>query len=71
MKLKSAGSFIKVAVLEFGNWLEAVKQIPVEDLKDVPEDELKSQFKLYLSRLEELTRKYFMDDLHKLDSKIL
>lgn len=71
MKLKSAGSFIKVAVLEFGNWLEAVKQIPVEYLKDVPEDELKSQFKLYLSRLEELTRKYFMDDLHKLDSKIL
>ena len=40
-------------------------------MKDVPLDELKSQYKLFLSRLEDITRKYTMEELQNLDAKIL
>jgi hypothetical protein len=35
-----------------------VKKIPVDDLKDVPEDELKTQFNLLVKGLEALTQVY-------------
>ena len=70
MKVKSEG-FIKVAVTNFGEWIEALRNIPIEDMKDVPLDELKSQYKLFLSRLEDITRKYTMEELQNLDAKIL
>ena len=46
MKVKSEG-FIKVAVTNFGEWIEALRNIPIEDMKDVPLDELKSQYKIF------------------------
>ena len=78
MKVKSEG-FIKVAVTNFGEWIEAIRNIPIEairnipieDMKDVPLDELKSQYKLFLSRLKDITRKYTMEELQNLDAKIL
>jgi len=78
MKVKSEG-FIKVAVTNFGEWIEAIRNIPIEairnipieDMKDVPLDELKSQYKLFLSRLEDITRKYTMEELQNLEAKIL
>ena len=70
MKVKSE-RFIKVAVTNFGEWIEALRNIPIEDMKYVPLDELKSQYKLFLSRLEDITRKYTMEELQNLDAKIL
>ena len=70
MKVKSEG-FIKVTVTNFGEWIEALRNIPIEDMKDVPLDELKSQYKLFLSRLEDITKKYTMEELQSLDAKIL
>ena len=70
MKVKSEG-FIKVAVTNFGEWIEALRNIPIEGMKDVPLDELNSQYKLFLSRLEDITRKYTMEELQSLDAKIL
>ena len=72
MKVKSEG-FIKVAVTNFGEWIEALRNIPIEDMKDVPLDELKSQYKLFCQdwNLEDITRKYTMKELQSLDAKIL
>ena len=62
---------VKVALMEYGRWFEAVMKIPVEDLKDVPKDELKQQFKGFVSRLEDITHEYSIQELKELDSKIL
>ena len=70
MQLKAEG-YVKVAATNFSKWIEAVQKIPIEDLNDVPGDELKSQFKLFLCRLESMTKKYSLDQLVKLDSKVL
>ena len=70
IKVKSEG-FVVVALTEYSNWIEAVRNINIEDLNKVSDDDLKSQFKLYLSRLEIMTRDYSVKDLTDLDSKIL
>ena len=57
IKVRSEGSVL-IALNEYNNWIEAVRNIPVEDLKKVSDNDLKSQFKLCLSRLENLTSKY-------------
>ena len=71
IKVKTEKSAVKVALTEFEKWSEAVKKVPIEDLTDVPQDELKSQFKKDVKRLEVLTSKYSIDELQELDSKIL
>ena len=68
--MKSEG-FVVVALTEYSNWIEAVRNINIEDLNKVSDDDLKSQFKLYLPRLEIMTRDYSVKDLTDLDSKIL
>ena len=70
MKVKSEG-FIRVAVTNFGEWIEALRNIPIEDMKDVPLDELKSHYILFVSGLEDITRKYTMEELQNLNAKIL
>ena len=61
IKIKKEKSSVKVARIEFPNWSEAVEKIPVDELKNVPKEELKSQYKVFLSRLEDITslRKIF------------
>ena len=62
---------MKAALIEFPEWFKAVNNIPVDDLKEIPEDEMKSQFKLFVKRLEALTTGYSGTELQKLDTKIL
>jgi hypothetical protein len=71
LKVKKEQSSLKVALIEFPEWSKAVKNIPVDDLKDVPEDEMKNQYKLFVKRLESLTSGYSVAELQKLDTKIL
>ena len=71
MKIKKQVSTIVLTIIEFPKWLTAVKKIKLEDLENVPETELKTQFKLFVERLEVLTRNYSEIDLKKLDSKVL
>ena len=57
--------------MEFEKWYEAMDKIPVEDLANVPKEELKSQYKIFVARLEEATRKLTVKELKDLDSKVL
>ena len=71
LKIKNEKSSVKVAYIEFPKWIEAVEKIPVEDLKNVPQDELKRQYKLFLSRLEDITKNKSANELENLDAKVL
>ena len=42
-KVKKDQSSLKVVLIEFPEWSKAVKNIPVDDLKGVLEDEMKNQ----------------------------
>ena len=59
------------ALMLFPEWFSAVKKIPVQDLKAVSEDEMKTQYKLFVNRLETITSEYSIDELQNLDLKIL
>ena len=50
IKVRKGTSAVKVAVTEFNGWLEAVQKIPVKDLEDIPRDELKAEFRLFVTR---------------------
>ena len=50
---------------------EAVSNVPVDTLKEVPEEELKLQFKSFLERLADLTAELDTDELCESDSKEL
>lgn len=71
MKIKSQESCLKVALMEFPRWQEAIEQIPVDELKDIPRDELKGQFKLFLVRLEKLSEKFSIEELEMMDTRVL
>lgn len=72
LKLKEHGaSPIKVSVTEFPKFQEAVSNVPVVTLKEVPEEELKFQFNIFLERLADLTAELDTDDLCEFDSKEL
>jgi hypothetical protein len=68
LKLKKV-SFIKLACTEFPNLVNGIEDLPVTDLVEVPRDELKQQHKLFMQRLESITKPYSDDDLNKMDSK--
>ena len=51
----------------FPQWFSDVQKIPVQDLKAVPEDEMKTQYKLFVNRLETITQEYSIDELQNLD----
>ena len=71
IKMRKEQSSLKVALTEFPTWLASVRNIPVDDLNDISEDELKGQFKLFMKRLEVLSNKYSLTELQILDTKIL
>ena len=72
LKLKEPGaSVIKVSLTEFPRFNKAVFKVPVDSIKEIPEQELKSQYKLFLERLHEMTKDLDKDILSKTDSKEL
>ena len=59
IKIKApGGSAIKVAVTEFCKFLKAVSKIPIISLSDVPEEELRCQFKTFIIRLDVMTNNF-------------
>ena len=71
IKIKKSTSTIRVALTEFGPWIEAVRNIPVTELEDISEEEMKAEFKLFINRLDEITKKYSAKELEKFDTKLL
>ena len=71
LKIRSEKSHLKVALMEFPGWYEAVEKIPVDELQGIPRDELKGQFKLFLFRLETITEKYTLQELILIDTQLL
>jgi hypothetical protein len=71
IKVRNGSSAVKVAVTEFNKWLEAVQKIPVKDLEDISRDELKAEYRLFITRLEVHTEKFSIKELEDLDSKVL
>ena len=71
IKIRSQDSSLKVALVEFPVWYEAVKKIPVDELEDIPVEELKSQFKVFVARLDKLTERYTVEDLMEVDARVL
>ena len=71
-KVKTSGSSsIKVAITEFPKFLNAVRSLPVVTLRDVSDEELKSEFRTFIARLEELTKEQSVADLVEIDPKEL
>ena len=65
------GGYIKIALTEFPNFLNAIKEIPIRSLLDLPESALEKQYTKVLRRLEKLTFKYKPEDLKSPDPKEL
>ena len=71
LKLKGSGaSLINVSVSIFPNFKKVISKIPIHSLRNVPEEELKSEFRLFLERLGELT-KGIEKEIQQLIAKIL
>ena len=71
VKIRSQDSALKVALVEFPRWHEAVEKVGIDELDDISVDELKSQFKLFITRLKKITDDFTLDDLKKVDAKVL
>lgn len=70
LSIKEEGaSATSVSVLQFQHFKNAISNIPVNSLKNVPEDELKAQYRCFLERLEKLTKTLDTETLRKADSK--
>ena len=63
------GGYIKTSKVEFPNFMDSVKRIPLRSVASLPHDKLKHQHKEFLKRLEKLTAKLKKDDLKKKDPK--
>ena len=65
-KLKEHGaSPIKIAATGFKGFKTAVDRVPVTSLRDVPEAELKQQFRTFLTRLSEMTARMSPEEMAK------
>ncbi|CAB3978036.1 Hypothetical predicted protein [Paramuricea clavata] len=65
------GGYIKIALMKYPNFINAIKEIPIRSLLDLPESALKKQCTEFLRRLEKLTVKYKPEELESLDPKEL
>ena len=55
-RMKDEGaSAVNVFLTNFSKFHEAVKNIPINSLENVPEEELKIQYRLFLERLKNVT----------------
>ena len=64
-------SAIVVCATEFPRFKEAVSKVPIQDLFNIPESELKSQYRTFLERLEVMTANYDIKNLTQEDPKEL
>lgn len=72
LQLKKIGaSPINVSISTFPKLKNAITNIPIQNLKNVPEDELRYEFRLFLQRLGDLTKSFTKEQLTKIDSKDL
>ena len=72
LKLREPGaSPVKVSTVEYPKFKKAVSKVPVDSLDEVPEEELKFQFKLFLERLQAMTAEMDKVELSQTDSKEL
>ena len=72
LKLKEHGaSPVNVFPVEYQKFKKAVDTVPVDSVKQVPEEELKHQFKLYLQKLQAMTAEIDKPELTSTDSKEL
>ena len=72
LKLKEHGaSAVKVSIATYPKFKNAIFKVPVDSIKEVPDEELKSQFKLFLERLQDLTAHKDNLELSSMDPKEL
>ena len=55
---------------KFPKFKTAVKKIPIKSLENVPDEELKIQYKLFLEKLEKITEN-IEKNLKEMDNKLL
>ena len=71
-KLRVLGSSsIKVTATEFPAFLKAVRSLPIVSLEEVTDAELKSEFRTFLGRLEQMIKEVSAKDLEETDPKEL
>ena len=56
---------------EYPKFKKAVSKVPVDSVMQVPDEELKSQFRLFLERLQAMTTEMNIIELRKVDPKDL
>ena len=66
---KVGGNPIILSVTEYPKFKECIDKIPVDSIKDIPEQELKDQFRKFLEKLKVLTEDIATDELSKLEPK--
>ena len=72
LKMKTPGeSYIHLSVTEFPLFKNSIDMIPIESLRNVPDEELKKQFRTFLERLKAITEDMDTKDLEELDPKEL
>ena len=69
--LEHGASPVNVSIGEYPKFKKAISKVPVVSVKEVPDEELKSQFRLFLGRLQSMTAGIDKVDLGKIDSKEL
>ena len=71
-KLRVLGSSsIKVTATKFPAFLKAVRSLPIVSLEEVADAELKSEFRTFLGRLEQMMKEVSAKDLEETDPKEL
>ena len=71
MMKDEGGSAVNVFLTKFPKFKTAVKKIPIKSLENVPDEELKIQYKLFLERLEKVTENIEIKKLKEMDNKVL
>lgn len=71
MMKDEGASAVNVFLTNFSKFHEAVKNIPINSLENVPEEELKIQYRLFLERLKNVTENIEITELKEMDNKLL
>ena len=70
LKMKRAGGNpIILSVTEYPKFKDSIEKIPVDFIKDIPEPELKNQYRTFIEKLKVLTEDIDVDALSKMDPK--
>ena len=66
---KVGGNPILISVTEYPKFKDCIDKVPVDSIKDIPEQELKDQFRKFLEKLKVLTEDIATYELSKMDPK--